>query len=743
MRYPTIVGLMMALALLAGALPAQAQGGSPAVMDEGNNIYLVDGAKGPIPNLLPAEEVHKIRELVFSTPGSLHRVVSPVSPDDQAVLVKSRTTDFLNVNDGSTVRFNADPGWQPLSNYFWLDSDTIAQYAVYAGDESSMPYLLTGDRRSGASDATPVGLEAGFPVLVSPNGRRVLYATLPAETQSAARASAIAELAQAFDPLAQGGIGAIMLFSNLVVRDRETGESRPVATLTPGTRVEHAAFSQDGSMFALTAQLFPTDTRKPYDGALFSDLFYRDATGNLPPAENPFFSNNQLISFDFGSGQAQTLRALDGDGVVYSSVSWSSDNQTLLVKVDQPGRVVGRRYPQYNPQYRAGSSIRFYNRGLQEIRRLERIELSDIELEAAFLSPDEVLIQSQYRLDRRPWYYNLRSGELRDLAGSAGSYRNVTPTNSSRQLIFSYSSVSEAPDYYRMSWDGGALKRLTWANAALTERTNIKQQPLSFTLRDGTTHTGVLVMPGDAPFPPKNLPIVVYQEGGPTGPIKNQWYASVESPFSLLPSFGFGLLIVPLYGRYGIGPERFDGLVDGTNFGQIDIDAQAEIVAQLRARGWANKVGIVGCSYGGYFVNQSITRHPSTYDAAHAQCSLIDLFTEWSRGYPALAPWFEGLPPQAALEEYRRDSPAYNAGRVRTPLLAFHGTDDFLPVTVMENYMLQVINNQVPARLLKFQGAGHGVNVNGDGVIGRYAADYEVYGAQEQITWFRTYLMGQ
>ncbi|WP_129670505.1 hypothetical protein [Candidatus Chloroploca sp. Khr17] len=285
----SLLALLALILLVTTSAQALAQGPNPAVTHQGSNIYLVDGTQVAIPNLLPADEVRKIRELVFSTPGSLHRVVSPVSPDDQTVLVKAQTTNFLNVNDGSIIRFNVDPGWQPLSNYFWLNSDTFAQYATYAGDGSSMPYLVTGDRRSGASDATSVGLEAGFPVLVSPNGRRVLYAELPAAgdsvAQRAARASAIIELAQAFDPLAQSGIGAITLFSSLVVRDRETGESRPVVTLTPGTRVEHAAFSQDGSMFALTAQLFPTDTRKPYDGALFSDLFYFDG----PVADSNFF----------------------------------------------------------------------------------------------------------------------------------------------------------------------------------------------------------------------------------------------------------------------------------------------------------------------------------------------------------------------------------------------------------------------------------------------------------------------
>ncbi|NTU78413.1 MAG: prolyl oligopeptidase family serine peptidase [Chloroflexales bacterium] len=189
----------------------------------------------------------------------------------------------------------------------------------------------------------------------------------------------------------------------------------------------------------------------------------------------------------------------------------------------------------------------------------------------------------------------------------------------------------------------------------------------------------------------------------------------------------------------GPEPERFEALYEGSNYGQVDIDAQAEIVAQMRAKGWTSKVGIVGCSYGGYFVNQSITRHPTTYDAAHTMCSLVDLFTEWSRGFPSLTPALEGLPPQAAVEEYRRDSPAYNAGRIRTPLLAFHGTDDFLPVTVMQNYMLQVINNKVPAKLLKFQGAGHGFL----SVPPELSATYELYGAQEQIIWFRTYLMGR
>jgi dipeptidyl aminopeptidase/acylaminoacyl peptidase len=118
-------------------------------------------------------------------------------------------------------------------------------------------------------------------------------------------------------------------------------------------------------------------------------------------------------------------------------------------------------------------------------------------------------------------------------------------------------------------------------------------------------------------------------------------------------------------------------------------------------------------------------------------CSLVDTITEWNRGFPSLMPWLQGLPPTARLEEYRRDSPLYNALRVRTPLLTFHGTNDFLPLTAMENFHVQVVNNRVPAKMLKFESADHGFL---RGTPRQLSMAYELYGAQEQIIWFRTYL---
>jgi dipeptidyl aminopeptidase/acylaminoacyl peptidase len=762
-----IAGIVLALALLAGALPAAAQGPNPAVTHQGNNIYLVDGTKAAIPNLLPAAEVAKITTLQSLPQGTFYVIQSPVSPDDQTVAVVTLAgAGFLSLRDGSSVPFQLPPTIAPLSNPFWIDDETLGYYGITVPELK--PVLFGVDRRSSeARVVSALPSELGFPVFTSANGRKVLFASAPVtaaaltatapgfrtatalptapyhlglqSTPAGSRARALAEFAAMFDPVPAGAAQSQVFATatSLSVVDIATGETRPVGTLPAGSTPSQLSFSQDGGKFAITVESLNPNPDRGLDGSLLSELGYRDVTGNLPPAQNPWLQGNQLTTLDFASGAVRTLRAAGGDGSLYYGVSWSPDNQTLAVTMQLPARARGRSHPQYYPDLRAGAYLRLLDADLNEIRRLERIEISDRDLIASFVSPDELIIESHYRLDRSPWYYNVRSGELRKIAdrpGNFGGEFGVVSTNRSREIVFPFSSYTDPVDFYRMKWDGTAFTRLTWTTEAERQLSRTAQHPVAFTLRDGSTHTGVLILPADVAFPPKNVPIIVWQEGGPRSKLTNQFVANIESPFALLPNFGFGVLVVPLYGREGIGVERFNALADNKNFGQIDIDAMNEIVGQMRAKGWASKVGITGCSYGGYFTTQSVARHPTTYDAAHAMCSLVDSFTEWNRGWATDMAVLQGLPPQVATEEYAKDSPAYNAGRIRTPLLAFHGTADFLPVTVMENFMLQVINNKVPAKLLKFEQAPHGFS---------RIPPYELYGAQEQILWFRTYLMGQ
>ncbi|NTW99363.1 MAG: prolyl oligopeptidase family serine peptidase, partial [Geobacteraceae bacterium] len=230
-----------------------------------------------------------------------------------------------------------------------------------------------------------------------------------------------------------------------------------------------------------------------------------------------------------------------------------------------------------------------------------------------------------------------------------------------------------------------------------------------------------------------NARVVVWQEGGPGPAMLNHYYSWVENPYNLLANFGFAVLFVPLSGREGYGPAFYNALSDNNNFGKIDIDEMADIVKQMIAKGYAAPagVGITGCSYGGYFTSQSITRHPDLYAAANTQCSLLDLFTEWQFGYTPRISYHLGMSPTTSSAEYIADSPLFNASKVKTPLLIFHGDGDFLPFRTAQNFHDQIEANGSAVNLIEFSYEGHGLS---------YAND-EIIAAQAQIDWFNRFLV--
>jgi dipeptidyl aminopeptidase/acylaminoacyl peptidase len=763
------------------------------VIDQGRNVYLVDSSKGELHNLLPSEEVEKIKRLQTESRSS--GILSPVSPDDQAALANfGDRLGFLNIQDGSFTpldrrvfsgRFVPIISLLGMTPWGWRDDRTLVGVGVESADPSGRdvnPALVTIDRLTGEVDgvALPRDLLMHMPVSLAPDGSRLLLLDLPEpdedmalnivkaqvtwphlatsaanalpaalqhEAETFAAASAYGRRLLALRPLLAPGDDEEMVVvaksTRLVIYNLADGGTHELRSFAPGIMLLGFAWSQNGARLAasflgaLDYSEQPTlRNRRPLDGALLSEQLYRDVTGNLPPAENPLLQRNTVEIFDLNGGGDKTLRAADGNGQLLRGASWSTDGQTLLVQAYQPGHLVGRRYPIYTPQFLESTSFRFYNFDLQEIGHINAPQLAAAN-DGQFISPDEVLFDTLVGTNVRPYYYNRISGEFRSLSDRAGVYRGTRATRLSRQLVFQYTSFTDPPELYRLNWDGTALSRLTWANEELRQFSKTRQDPVTFQLANKQTRAGVLIQPADAPFPPRDVRIVVWQEGGPGIPMTNDWKANVENPYALLPNLGVAVLVVPLSGRIGLGPRAYSALYDKANYGQIDIDEEAQIVRQMIARRWTSKgkVGITGCSYGGYFTLQSLIRHPDLYAAANAQCAILDNVVEWSRGFAHLLPYIEGVPPWEADAEYQRDSPIYNAGKITTPLLTFHGTNDFLPITQNENMHLQLVNRNLPAKMLKFVGTGHGLVRNGE-------ADqaYELYAAQEQILWFRQYL---
>jgi dipeptidyl aminopeptidase/acylaminoacyl peptidase len=567
---------------------------------------------------------------------------------------------------------------------------------------------------------------------------------LPHEQQAlspAAPAWAHAALAQQILPplMRVGWDRTIMQVNEAPVRigvlDIFSGDLKELLTIPTGTQVLGFGFSDDASQFALTLTNIEDrfTTRQQLDGALLTSLVYQDVTGQLPPTANPIYTNNALLNFDTATGAVRELRP-DDDEALLGLPIWSPDGRTLAVLMLHGARVPGRANPIFTFQFTERVSYRFYDAELRELNRIDTPELSSLEgASARWISPDELLFQGTNATNRNVYYHNRASGELTNVTAGQIGFNNIAavsrPTGT---IVYGHQSVTEPTGIYTMQLDGSAIQRVTWDNYEVQEFSQTAQYPVSFTLNSGAVREGVLVLPAEVSFPPQDVPIIVWQEGGPGPAMLNRWLTNVENPYGLLPNFGFGLLIVPLAGRRGYDAATYNALAADQNIGQIDVDEAAEIVRQMIALGWTSvgKIGVTGCSYGGYFTLQSLARHPDLYSAGNAQCALTDWFVEWSRGFDRLGQYLQGRPPYEAVEEYRRDSPFYNAAAINAPLLTFHGEDDFLPVALNENLHAQLAGKGLEVRFVKFLEEGHGL----------VDAASQLYAAQEQIAWFRQHL---
>lgn len=728
-RYP---GLLLLLILVFLVAPARAE------------IAVVDPDAEPEVTLRPADaqKLARLQQVVFPA------LASDVSPDDRSILVSASRGQtgglaFVDITDGAVKPVGREAlRWEPFTEVAWRDDHT----AVYiSGDDRLGAVLVSLDRDTGAVITKTLALP-GFPVTLAPNASRVVVAIVPEEIRRKSR-SALPPSPFTVEvkgsPFRRAGPARfdsdkplVKLTDDEVVLgsiDLNSGEGVELVTLPQGSGLaSQPAWTPDGSKLALVRTQIPINDR---NGTILSDLTTQDGLGLLPPEENPFLQGNVVDAFDFARREyrLEALQAAGGDGSVFTRAGWSTDGKTLMTQVVQPARLIGRRYPIYQQVER--SALRFYDASFKLQRTLDRPE---IEAPTAsfplFVSPDEVIVDAVFGLSFQLFYFNRVSGEFRRISAPEGTYYQVRATRRSRQLIYNYSSFQNPYEVYRAGWDGGGRQALTALNAEAARANQIRVDQVSFTLRNGARRTGYLLQPADAPFPPRNTPLIAWQQGGPGGAITNEWGSLVEQPFNLLPNFGLALLVLPLPGREGYGPRFLNDLANGRNFGAIDIDEGAEVVRQMIARGYTarDRVGVTGCSYGGYFASQSITRHPYVYAAANSQCSLLDLFNEWQFGFTGFLSYLEGRAPTADPEEYKRDSPVYNAVRVRTPLLLFAGTRDYLPPATSANFHDQIAAGKHPVDLLLFEGEGHGLSEPSS----QFAA------GEAQLNWFRQYLAG-
>ena len=672
-------------------------------------VTMINPARPPEDILEPAE-VEKIRTLQNTKEVYL---AGGISPDDTSILVfagtgeNSTQASWLDLQTGDLERVDSKIlGLAPQGDLAWTSNQT----AVYLSNNSNGdPVLVSIERETGKIKTEALEI-SGHPRSLAPDGSRLLI---------------------------EGGTEGGM---ELVVLDRETGNTEKLLTYVGGSGPVSIAWTADGGKLALVRYQISPELAADSDKIV--EFAMDEALGKVLLEENLYLSSNIIDIIDLNNGNFQpvTLHAAEGDGDLFKEVSWSPDGQILMVKMVSYSHPTGRAHRSYVAQgaFAGRASYGFYDAELNLIETLDRPETeAPMVSSAMFISPNEVIVTAAYGLSMRLSYFNLQSGEFRVLPTEAGTFAErsggfqVFPTHQSRQLVYSQSSFQHPSEIYLLDLEGDGPQALSQFNAEAAAANQIRVDEVSFQLDEDTVRTGYLLQPAGAEFPPRKMPIVVHHQGGPGGAMTNRWGATTEDPFNLLPNFGISVLFMPFSGREGFGSEFYLALADEDNFGQIDVNESAMAVQYMIEQGYTseNQVGVNGCSYGGYLVNQSITQYPELYAAAISQCSIMDMADYWKFN-PYLVTFYEGSLPEDRPEEYRRDSPLHNADAVRTPVLLMQGTEDFLPVKLVREFREAVAATETPVELLVFKNEGHSLTL----------PESKLFAAQQQIVWFRKYL---
>ncbi len=237
------------------------------------------------------------------------------------------------------------------------------------------------------------------------------------------------------------------------------------------------------------------------------------------------------------------------------------------------------------------------------------------------------------------------------------------------RLLIAASSDTDPGMVYLYDQATRELSEIMPLREHLVDRTMGAMTPISFPAADGTQIPGYLTLPPGSDG--KGLPAIVLPHGGPSA--RDEW------GFDWLVQFfvarGYAVLQPNYRGSSGYGSAWFgrNGFQAWeTAIGDVN-DAGRWLIAEGIAD--ADRLAVVGWSYGGYAALQSQVLDPSLYQAVVAIAPVTDLdqLRNDARPYTnsALVDAFIGQGPHV-----RAGSPARHASSFQAPVMLFHGTLD-------------------------------------------------------------------
>ena len=286
----------------------------------------------------------------------------------------------------------------------------------------------------------------------------------------------------------------------------------------------------------------------------------------------------------------------------------------------------------------------------------------------------------------------------------AGARLNLRGTH----LGLPLETAADAPEAYVMK-PGGAPVKVSRANADLPRLPLGKTEAIRWKSKDGMEIEGLLTYPADYE-PGKRYPLILNIHGGPTGVFTETFIGRGSVyPIAAFAAHGYAVLRPNPRGSSGYGKTfRFANYNDWGGRDYEDDQAGVDYVIQMGVAD-ADRLAIMGWSYGGYMTSWTITQ-TQRFKAAAIGAGVTDLWSfTGTSDIPGFLPDYFGGEPWQQLESFRKHSPITYIKNVNTPTLILHGeADERVPISQDYEYYHALKTRGVTAKMVVYPRQHHG-----------------------------------
>ena len=316
----------------------------------------------------------------------------------------------------------------------------------------------------------------------------------------------------------------------------------------------------------------------------------------------------------------------------------------------------------------------------------------------------------------------------------------VTSFGGTNHLHFVHTTASIPPQLFAARLDGVKIEDaapITASNDGWKDKAKARVEIVRWKGAREEEVEGLLHYPHSYQ-PGERRPLVVMTHGGPFGADLDAWGDRYGYPIQLHCQRGAFVLRVNYHGSSDYGLEFASSIVGGDNYYRLPVTDIERGVDSLIERGLVdpNKIGALGWSNGAILTLALLTHNPTRYRAAGSGAGGFEWVADTSITSfgQSFNDYYFGAMPWENPAVYMANAPYYQADRIRTPLIIFHGDAD-TSVPIHHGWMqfraLQQ-RTKTPVRFVTFPGEEHGLK----------KLSHMKRKVDEELAWFDRYLYG-